>query len=82
MPIQVLCKRQNANEEWLQLNDDGSFTHTRVNLDVRRARNERTVAVLSERDAKARFPDAADEIDAALQEQKNLQPRPDPTAVS
>jgi hypothetical protein len=62
------------------LNDDGSFTHTIARLDVRRARNERTTAVLTEREARGRFPDAATEIDAALEELRNVPTRPNPTA--
>ncbi len=66
MPIHVLRRHKAGIDEWLQLNDSGSFTCTTSSPEIRRGGSEWTTEVLTERQARGRFPEFKSEIDSAL----------------
>lgn len=66
MPIHVLRRQQGWTDEWLQLNDDGTFTCTTQSPEIRRGGSPSKTEVLSEREVRGRFPEYKEEIDRAL----------------
>ena len=66
MPIHVLRRQQGWTDEWLQLNDNGSFTCTTSNPEIRRGGSEWKTEVLTEQQVRGRFPESGGDIDSAI----------------
>ncbi len=70
MSINIFYHHENDQEEWLDINQDGSATYTREadGLPLIHKGPRRREQLMTADEAKRRFPDHSEDIDLALQQ--------------